>query len=60
MGKKARRVPYRLDPQGVKELPLEDIKAILRGADDLIATGGRSLFTYNRRSDSRKVISCLL
>ncbi len=43
MGKKVRRVSYRLDPQDVKELPLEEIRAILRGADDLVGTGGRSL-----------------
>lgn len=43
MGKKVSRVPYRLNPLDVKELPLEDLKAVLRGADDLVGTGGRSL-----------------
>lgn len=43
MGKKKQRVRYHLDPKGIKDLPFEEIKAILRGADELIATGGRSL-----------------
>jgi len=43
MSKKKPRVTYRLDTKGIKELPFEEIKAVLRGADDLIATGGRSL-----------------
>ena len=45
MGRKVRKVPYQLDPKDVKELPLKDIRAILRGADDLIMTGGRSLLS---------------
>ena len=45
MGRKVRKVPYHLDPKDVKELPLKDIRAILRGADDLIMTGGRSLLS---------------
>jgi superfamily II DNA helicase RecQ len=43
MGKRKQRVDYRLDTKDIKELPFAEIKAILRGADDLIATGGRSL-----------------
>ncbi|MFZ5634734.1 MAG: RQC-minor-1 family DNA-binding protein [Bacillota bacterium] len=43
MGKRKQRVRYHLDPKDIKELPFEEIKAILRGADELIATGGRSL-----------------
>jgi len=45
MGRKVRRVPYQLDPKDVKVLPLEEIRVILRGADDLIRTGGRSLLS---------------
>ena len=43
MSRKEQRVDYTLDPKGIKDLPFTDIKAILRGADELIATGGRSL-----------------
>jgi len=43
MSKEKQRVGYRLDPKDIKDLPFEEIKAILRGADELIATGGRSL-----------------
>lgn len=43
MAKKVSRVPYRLDASGIDDLPLEDIITILRGADDLIMSGGRSL-----------------
>jgi hypothetical protein len=45
MGKKVRRVPYSLDPGEIKELPFDEIKAILRGADDLIMQGGRSILS---------------
>jgi len=41
--KKVRRVHYQLDSKGIKSLPFDEIKAILRGADDLIMRGGRSL-----------------
>lgn len=43
MGKKKQRVRYHLDTKDIKDLSFEEIKAILRGADELIATGGRSL-----------------
>ena len=43
MSRKVQRVHYDLDPKDVKELPLEELKAILRGADELIGSGGRSL-----------------
>jgi len=45
MSRKVRRVRFHLDPGGVKNLPLDEIRAILRGADDLIMRGGRSLLT---------------
>jgi superfamily II DNA helicase RecQ len=45
MGKKVRRVPYSLDPAEIKELPFDEIRAILRGADDLIMQGGRSILS---------------
>jgi superfamily II DNA helicase RecQ len=43
MTRKVQRVPYQLDAQGIRSLPEAEIRAILRGADDLIMRGGRSL-----------------
>jgi len=43
MGKRVQRVRYTLDTKGIENLPDEEIVAILRGADDLIMSGGRSL-----------------
>ena len=37
------RVQYELDTGGIEHLPLQDIIIILRGADELINTGGRSM-----------------
>lgn len=43
MGRKVRRVPYFLDPKDVDELPEGEIRAIIRGAEDLIWSGGRNM-----------------
>lgn len=43
MSRKEQRVQYHLNPKGISNLPDEDIKAILRGADDLIMRGGRTI-----------------
>ena len=43
MARRVRRVRYTLDAKGIKNLPYGEIAAILRGADDLIMQGGRSL-----------------
>ena len=43
MGRKVQRVRYRLDARGITDLPFDEIAAILRGADDLIMSGGRSM-----------------
>jgi hypothetical protein len=43
MSRKDRRVAYHLDAGGIKHLAHEEIVAILRGADDLIVQGGRTL-----------------
>jgi hypothetical protein len=43
MSRKVQRVHYELDPKAVRKLQAEELKAILRGADELIASGGRSL-----------------
>lgn len=42
MGRK-QRVGYKLDSGGIKSLTNDEIQAILRAADELIATGGRSM-----------------
>ena len=43
MSRKVQRVHYDLDAKDIKKLSPEELKAILRGADELIASGGRSL-----------------
>ena len=43
MGKKVRRVPYHLEPLKEASLSPDEIRAILRGADDLINSGGLSM-----------------
>jgi len=43
MSRKDQRVRYYLDPKNVDTLRPEELKAILRGADELIGSGGRSL-----------------
>lgn len=40
--RKAQRVRYHLDASGVDDLPAREIAAILRGADTMIARGGRT------------------
>ena len=40
--RKANRVPYHLDATGVSDLARAEIVAILRGADTMIARGGRT------------------
>lgn len=43
MSRRKEQVSYHLDTGGIRALPHEEIVAILRGADELIATGGRTL-----------------
>src|SRR5512137_2802993 len=43
MGRKVRRVGVQLDSKQITSLPGDELRAILRGADDLIMQGGRSL-----------------
>lgn len=43
MGKKVRIVPYLLAPLVAADISPDEVKAILRGADDLIVSGGRSM-----------------
>lgn len=37
------KVQYTLDTGGIRSLPQNELKAILRGADELISTGGRTM-----------------
>ncbi len=41
MSRRVNRVEYRLDPQKAGTIAIDDLKTILRGADSIIATGGR-------------------
>lgn len=43
MSRKNRRFPVTLDAQDIKDLSEKEIALILRGADELIMTGGRTL-----------------
>ncbi|MFV2044903.1 MAG: RQC-minor-1 family DNA-binding protein [Anaerolineales bacterium] len=54
MGKKVRRVPVQLDPGNIEQLPSEEIKAILRGADELIMRGGRTLLARVLKGSRQK------
>lgn len=57
MSKKRLRVRYELDSGDVRNLPDEEIKAILRAADELIATGGRSMLAkILKGSKDKKVL----
>jgi len=56
MSKKVRRVPVVLDAGEIKDLPQEDIRMILRGADALISTGGRSMLAKILKGSKDKTI----
>ena len=56
MSKKIRRVPVVLDAGEIKNLPEEDIRMILRGADELISTGGRSMLAKILKGSKDKKI----
>jgi hypothetical protein len=56
MGRKVRRVPVSLDSSGVTPLADEDISTILRGADDLIMSGGRSLLARVLKGSKQKAV----
>ena len=45
MSRKNQRVRYHLDSGGITHLDFNEIKAILRAADGLIATGGRTMLS---------------
>lgn len=59
MGRKARRIPVSLDAQDIKGLPEQEIARILRGADDLIMTGGRTLLAKVLKGSREKQLIAL-
>lgn len=56
MSRKVRRVPVILDAGEIRDLPLEDIRMILRGADELISTGGRRMLAKILKGSKDKKI----
>ena len=56
MSRQSRRVPIHLDAKGLSDLPVADLHAVLRGADDLIAQGGRTLLKRILRGSKNKDI----
>lgn len=56
MSRKVRRVPVVLDAGEIRDLPMEDIRVILRGADELISTGGRSMLAKILKGSKDKTI----
>lgn len=50
------RVEYRLQPRGVRGLPDEDLRAILRAADPLVMRGGRTLLCKILRGSREKKV----
>jgi superfamily II DNA helicase RecQ len=54
MDRKSRRAPIHLDAKGLGDLPVEDLHAVLRGADDLITRGGRTLLKRILRGSRNK------
>ena len=56
MSRKLKRVPVSLDPSHIDHLPKEEIRIILRGADDLIMSGGRTLLARILKGSRAKKI----
>lgn len=56
MSRKVRRVPIILDPRDIKNLPDEEIKIILRAADPLIMSGGRTLLSKILKGSKEKKV----
>lgn len=56
MSRKVIRVPVNLDSKGINDLDFEEIKIILRAADDLIMSGGRTLLAKILKGSKEKKI----
>ncbi len=56
MSKKVREVPVILGSKGIMQPSFEEIKWMLRAADSLILSGGRTLLTKIRKGSKEKKI----
>jgi hypothetical protein len=56
MTKRVNKVRYHLDSKEIKNLPMEEIVAILRGTDDLIMRGGRTLLSKLLKGSKEKMV----
>jgi hypothetical protein len=54
MGRKVRRVPVHLNSKGIEPLSESEIALILRGADELIGSGGRTLLAKILKGSKEK------
>lgn len=56
MSRKIKRVPVTLDSRDIKELSDNEIRVILRGADDIIGSGGRGLLAKILKGSKQKAV----
>ena len=54
MSKRVGKVRVNLDSKDLIEISMKDIKAIIRGADDLIMSGGRNLLAKILKGSKEK------
>jgi len=54
MGRKVHRVPVHPDSKGIEPLSEPEIALILRGADELIGSGGRTLLAKVLKGSKEK------
>ena len=61
MSRRKQRVHYYLDSGGIKKLDFTEIEAILRAADELIATRGRTMLSkILKGSKDKKLMNYLV
>jgi len=56
VSRRSHRVTVNLDTRGLTDIPERELNAILRGADDIIGTGGRSPLTRILRGSASKPV----
>ena len=56
IGRKVRQVPVTLNARGVQQLSDAEIRVMLRGADELVGSGGRTLLAKVLKGSKQKVI----
>jgi hypothetical protein len=54
MGKRVHRVRYHLDAKNINHLPQDELHRILRAADPLIMSGGRSMLAKVLKGSKEK------